>query len=187
MKEPTQSAGLLMYRNRGSHIEVFLCRSFSIQRDRKSLWGIPKGRVDAEETPEDAAKREFFEETGLIPPNVPKYYLGKIKYPSGKKEVSVWTFEFNPPKNFVFKSNYTKIQDQEGNTVMVPEIAEWAWFDIEEAQQNIMISQREIISRFMRFMGKNNNNYGKKSNDEIGREGDGKNRLQGISKFGEII
>jgi len=176
-----------MYRKRNDEIEIFLCRSFFMEKDKKSLWGIPKGRIDMEETAENAAQREFFEETGLTPPDVPQYYLGKIMYPSGKKEVSVWTFEFNPPKNFVFKSNYTKTKDESGNTVMVPEVGEWRWFNLEEAQRNIMISQREIITRFMRFMGKNNNTYGKKDNGEIGGTSDGKNRLQGISKFGETV
>lgn len=187
MGDPTQSAGLLMYRRNGSDIEVFLCRPFSLEKQKRNLWGIPKGRIDSGENAEDAAKREFFEETGLIPPNVPQFYLGKVMYPSGKKEVSVWTFEFDPPKGFVFKSNYTKTKDGEGKTVIVPEIDEWSWFNISDARQNIMISQREILSRFLRFMGKNKNTYGKKSNGKIDRTGDGKDRLQGVSKFGEPI
>lgn len=187
MDDATQSAGLLMYRRKGNDIEVFLCRPFSLERQKNNFWGIPKGKIDQGENPEDAAKREFFEETGLIPPNVPRYYLGKIKYPSGKKEVSVWTFEFDPPKEFMFKSNYTKTKDSAGKTVIVPEIDEWTWFNIKDAQKNIMISQREIISRFLRFMGKNKNTYGKESNDQIDRTSIGKDRLQGVFKFGETV
>ena len=187
MDDPTQSASLLMYRRRGDDVEVFLCRPFSLEKQKRNLWGIPKGRINGDERPEDAAKREFFEETGLMPPNVPHFYLGKVMYPSGKKEVSVWTFEFDPPKGFAFKSNYTKTKDGKGTTVVVPEIDEWLWFNIKDAKQNIMISQGEIISRFLRFMGKNKNIYGKKSNGKIGRANDGKDRLQGVYKFGEPI
>lgn len=187
MEDPTQSAGLLMYRKNGKGIEVFLCRPFSIEKQKKSLWGIPKGRIDQGENPEDAAKREFFEETGLKPPNVPRFYLGKVTYPSGKKEVSVWTFEFDPPDGFMFKSNYTKIKDDKGKTLLVPEIDEWAWFSLDDAVKHIMISQREILSRFLRFMGKNKNTYGKESNDQIGRKGIGKDRLQRIPKFGDAV
>ena len=187
MEDPTQSAGLLMYRRKGDDIEVFLCRPFSLEKQKKNLWGIPKGRIDDGENAEEAAKREFFEETGLIPPNVPRFYLGKVRYPSGKKEVSVWTFEFDPPDGFAFKSNYTKTKDSEGKTIIVPEIDEWSWFNLQDAAKNIMISQREVLSRFLRFMGKNNNTYGKKSNGQSGRKSNGKDRLQGISKFGEPI
>ena len=171
MEKVTQSAGLLMYRNGENGIEIFLCRPFSLEEPQKErLWGIPKGRIDKDEEPLDAAKREFFEETGLLPPDVPVYYLGKILYPSGKKQVSVWTFKFNPPTKFIPKSNFTKVKDNNGNYVTIPEIGEWKWFTLNEASKKIMISQIEILSRFMRFMRKNTNNYGKKSYKETGSE-----------------
>jgi len=187
MDKAVQSAGLLMYKMRGNSVEIFLCRPFSIDPARKSHWGIPKGRIDPGENPEDAAKREFFEETGLMPPNVPRYYLGKITYPSGKKEVSVWAFEFDPPKNFQFKSNYTKVKDQNGDSIIIPEIEEWSWFKLKDAGNVIMKSQKEIISRFLRFMGKNNNTYVKKTNGKIDRTFDAEDRLQGISRVGKAF
>ena len=185
MNDATQSAGLLMYRNVENTIEVFLCRPFTINDDRNNYWGIPKGRIDNDESPEEAAKREFFEETGLRPPNVPKYYLGKVRYPSGKKEVSVWTFEFNPPKNFAFKSNFTKVKDDDGNVVVIPEIGEWAWFTIQDAEKAITRAQREIIQRFKRFILKNNNFYGTKGFEKGSRTSSGKDRLPSISRFGK--
>lgn len=185
MDTAVQSAGLLMFRKNGDDIEVFLCRPFSLEKQKKKLWGIPKGRIDGSEQPLDAAKREFYEETGLVPPDVPSYYLGKIMYPSGKKEVSVWTFEFNPPEGFEYRSNFTKVKDNSGRYILIPEVGEWKWFNLEEAERNIMISQREILQRFLRFMGKNNNSYGEKINGQIGRTGGGKDKLQGVSKFGK--
>jgi predicted NUDIX family NTP pyrophosphohydrolase len=174
-----------MYRMNGSDVEIFLCRPFSIDQKNTMRWGIPKGKIDPGEDPEDAAVREFFEETGLLPPNVPKFYLGKIMYPSGKKEVSVWAFEFEPPTSFKFKSNYTKVKDRFGKNILIPEIGDWSWFNLEDAHKHIMVSQKEILSRFLRFMGKNKTTYGKESNDEVNREGTGKDRLQRVSKFGE--
>ena len=183
MNETVQSAGLLMYRRRGEDIEVFLCRPFSLEKQRKNLWGVPKGRVDDYERPIDAAKREFYEETGLRPPDVPSYYLGKVMYPSGKKEVSVWTFEFDPPEDFEYKSNLTKVKDSDGRSILIPEIGEWKWFSLEDAKRNIMISQREVLERFLRFMGKNNNSYGEKIISQNSRTGSGKNELQGVPRL----
>jgi len=155
MEKVTQSAGLLMYRTGKNGIEVFLCKSFSLNNLKKEReWGIPKGRIDKDEEPLSAAKREFYEETGLLPPNVPVYYLGKVLYPSGKKQVSVWTFNFDPPDKFIPKSNFVKVKDKSGNYVTIPEIGEWAWFTLDDALKRIMISQIDIIKRFVRFMEK---------------------------------
>ena len=126
-----------------------------MEKQKRNLWGIPKGRIDSGENPEDAARREFFEETGLVPPNVPHFYLGKIMYPSGKKEVSVWTFEFDPPEGFMFKSNYTKTKDGEGRTVVVPEIDEWSWFNKGCIFVNYLQNIRCVLTHIRAVVGKN--------------------------------
>lgn len=35
------------------------------QPDAKGLWHVPAGKLEPDETPEEAVKREVFEETGL--------------------------------------------------------------------------------------------------------------------------
>jgi 8-oxo-dGTP diphosphatase len=54
------SAGGVVYRRRGARIEVAL-----ISVGEANRWQLPKGLVDAGETPEAAASREAREETGL--------------------------------------------------------------------------------------------------------------------------
>ncbi len=53
------SAGGVVYRRSGGDV-VFL-----LIRDPYENWGLPKGHVEGEETPEEAALREIEEETGL--------------------------------------------------------------------------------------------------------------------------
>ena len=80
-----RSAGILLYRRRSGRIEVLLAHPggpFWARRD-DGAWTIPKGLIDAGETPEAAARREFFEElgaeaTGTLAP------LGSVRQRSGK-------------------------------------------------------------------------------------------------------
>src|SRR6476646_4966507 len=61
-----RSAGLLMYRRKGSDVEVILVHPggpFWAKKDA-GAWSIPKGEFAAGEAPADAARREFVEETG---------------------------------------------------------------------------------------------------------------------------
>ena len=65
-----QSAGLLMYRRgAGDAPEVFLVHPGGPFWKNKDLgaWSIPKGEFGPDESAEQAAVREFVEETGLQP------------------------------------------------------------------------------------------------------------------------
>jgi 8-oxo-dGTP pyrophosphatase MutT (NUDIX family) len=57
------SAGGVVYRSDDAGIEICL----AARRTRRGdlVWGLPKGAVEPEETPEEAAVREVLEETGL--------------------------------------------------------------------------------------------------------------------------
>jgi predicted NUDIX family NTP pyrophosphohydrolase len=62
----TRSAGILMYRRRNGAVEVLLVHPggpFFANKD-DGAWSIPKGEFDRDESPADAARREFTEETG---------------------------------------------------------------------------------------------------------------------------
>ncbi len=79
-----QSSGTLLYRTGASGVEVMLVHP-SGWYNRSKPWGIPKGELDGDESPEQAARRETEEETGvqagtLVP-------LGHIEYTKSKKRV----------------------------------------------------------------------------------------------------
>lgn len=54
-------AGAVVYRREGGIVRVLLVRSIKDPR----LWVLPKGSIEAGETPQVAALRETFEETGV--------------------------------------------------------------------------------------------------------------------------
>src|SRR5438270_2695123 len=84
------SAGLLLYRRRGSRPEVFLVHPggpFWARKD-DGAWSIPKGEFGEGEDPLEAAKREFREETGLTVEG--KYQPLKPIRQTGGKIVHAW-------------------------------------------------------------------------------------------------
>ena len=64
---PKKSAGILMYRWKNEHLEVFLVHPGGPFWRKKlvSAWSIPKGELEVSEEALIAAKREFSEETGF--------------------------------------------------------------------------------------------------------------------------
>jgi len=77
------SAGTLLYRYSATTLEVLLVHP-SGAYNRGKPWSIPKGMPDSGETMEAAARRETWEETGLVPGDLRE--LGSIRYrKSGKR------------------------------------------------------------------------------------------------------
>jgi predicted NUDIX family NTP pyrophosphohydrolase len=87
------SAGLLLFRRRGRHLEVLIAHPggpFFRHRDDGS-WSIPKGEPKRSEDLLAAAQREFHEETGFAPPG-PFVPLTPVVQKGGKR-VHAWATE----------------------------------------------------------------------------------------------
>src|SRR3712207_4061022 len=83
-----RSAGIIMYRTTPS-LEVLLVHPggpFWARKDEAS-WSIPKGLIEDGEDPQEAARREFGEETGATP-NGPLEPLGEFRQAGGKVVVA---------------------------------------------------------------------------------------------------
>jgi len=145
-----QSAGILLYRNINSVLEVFLVHPggpFFKNKDEGS-WSIPKGEFLDDEEALIAAKREFEEETGqAIDGNF--ISLGSIKQKSGKI-VYAWAIEGNINHETIF-SNTCEIEwpPRSGKKLTIPEIDRAAWFGVDEAKRKINPAQAELIDRLV--------------------------------------
>lgn len=84
-----ESAGTLLYRRVGERLEVLLVHSSGVY-NRGKPWGIPKGLIDPGESPEDAARRETWEETGVTV-HGPLVSLGSMVYRKSRKRVHCFT------------------------------------------------------------------------------------------------
>jgi predicted NUDIX family NTP pyrophosphohydrolase len=152
---PQVSAGLMMFRRSGSSVEIFLVHPggpFWAKKD-EGAWSIPKGLVEKGEDKLGAAKREFAEETSVVPSR-PFIELGEIRQKSGK-QVYAWAFEGNcdPPS---IKSNTFTLEwpPRSGRMSEFPEIDRGRFFAIAEARRKINSQQAEFVNRLEDRLGK---------------------------------
>jgi predicted NUDIX family NTP pyrophosphohydrolase len=142
------SAGLMMYRKSGSSVEIFLVHPGGPfwARKEQGAWSIPKGLVEPGEDKLEAAKREFSEETSVVPSG-PFIELGQIRQRSGK-EVYAWAFEgiCDPPS---IKSNTFALEwpPRSGRMSEFPEIDRGEFFAVAEALRKINPQQAEFVNR----------------------------------------
>jgi 8-oxo-dGTP pyrophosphatase MutT (NUDIX family) len=127
------SCGVLLESPEG---KVFLVRPYGM----RDVWQIPKGHKNENETDEETARREFFEETGIKAP-VKLSYLGSTvidrKLVKIFKGIGTGEEKFNPSIEF-----YMKLSN--GNRV--PECIKGEWFKIEYAQNVISPYQRKFLT-----------------------------------------
>jgi predicted NUDIX family NTP pyrophosphohydrolase len=88
-----QSAGTLLFRRNGEHVEVLLVHP-SGNFNRRAPWGIPKGLIDEDEDAEAAARRETLEETGVTAERL--HAVGSIDYTRSRKRIHCFVGE-SPP------------------------------------------------------------------------------------------
>ena len=148
------SAGILLFRNRPAGVQVLLVHPggpFWARKD-EGAWSIPKGLAEDGEELLAAAKREFFEETGMkIEGEV--LDLGAYKQPGGKAIVA-WGCEgdFDPA---VLLSNRFSMEwpPRSGKTAEFPEVDKAGWYELREALAKVTKGQRPIIAAFAGKIG----------------------------------
>lgn len=141
-----QSAGILLYRFKSNRLEVFLAHPggpFWAKKDA-GAWSIPKGLFEDGETPLEAAKREFKEETGVLVEGE-FIELGSLKQPS-KKIVHAWALEKDVDASSVVSNTFAlEWPNGSGNIKEYPEIDRAEWFGISEARIKILKGQAKFI------------------------------------------
>jgi predicted NUDIX family NTP pyrophosphohydrolase len=148
-----KSCGILMYRRRGGVLQVFLIHPGGPLWARRDLgaWSIPKGEQDHEEDMLFAAKREFEEETGIIPRG--KFFpLSPVKQ-AGGKIVQAWGLEGDCDPEAI-RSNTFALEwpPRSGIKQMFSEVDRAAWFDLDEAKRKINKGQVGLIEELGRMV-----------------------------------
>lgn len=144
---PRTSAGLLMYRKRQGHIEVFLIHPggpFWKNKD-EGAWSIPKGEF-TDESPLDAARREFREETGFTTSGDFRA-LTPVRQ-AGGKIVHAWIVEGDCDAGALRSNTFTvEWPPRSGRRQAFPEADRAAWYTLAEARVKILKSQRPLLDQ----------------------------------------
>lgn len=153
MVQTKVSAGLLMYRIQQGNLQVLLAHPGGPYFEAKDLgaWTIPKGLIEADEDPLAAARREFQEETGVVPTG-PFLALAPVKQKGGKL-VHAWAFEgdCDPASN---QCNTFKMQwpPRSGKWMSFPEVDRTEFFDSAEAKRKINPAQIALIEELEQIL-----------------------------------
>jgi predicted NUDIX family NTP pyrophosphohydrolase len=151
---PQVSAGILLYRRKGGELQVFLVHPggpFWAGKD-VAAWSIPKGLIGPDENTLDAARREFFEETGFRLDGE-AHELGVFRQPSGKR-IHVWIQKGNcNPSRLVSNRFEMSWPPKSGKTKTFPEVDRGGWFKRQEAMAKVAKGQRPIIEALFKKFG----------------------------------
>jgi predicted NUDIX family NTP pyrophosphohydrolase len=147
---PNVSAGIMAYRRGSRGLEVLLVHPGGPYWRNKDAgaWSIPKGEIGSSEDPEQAARREFFEELGPAAASIgPLQALGEIRQRGGKRVIA-----FCAQADFdtaLLSSNSFEIEwpPKSGALQAFPEVDRAQWFDLDVARLKILSGQVELIDR----------------------------------------
>jgi len=153
-RRPAVSAGLLLFRQPGGRLEVFLAHPggpFWAGRDA-GAWTIPKGLLNAGEDPLAAACREFQEETGVAPVG-PFRPLGSVRQKAGKT-IHAWAWEGDADPDCA-ASNLMRAEwpRGSGNWLTFPEVDRCAWFEPAAARTKLNPAQAAFVDRLREVLG----------------------------------
>ncbi len=148
-----RSAGILLYRLRDGRPEVLLAHPggpYWAGRDN-GAWSIPKGLYEEGESPLDAARREFAEETGVT---VDGSFtdLGERRMPSGK-HVRIFALEGDADPATMHSNTFRmEWPPHSGRQQEFPEVDAWAWFDLDTARRKIHKGQRPFLDELEKIL-----------------------------------
>jgi len=144
------SGGILLFRFKNNNLEVMLVHPggpFWAGKD-EGAWSMPKGLFEEHESPLNAAKREFREETGF---EVDGEFIGLGEQPlPSRKIVHAWALEKDLDETKVVSNAFSLEWPRKSGIVrQYQEIDKAVWFDIDQAKRKIQKGQAGFLDRLM--------------------------------------
>jgi predicted NUDIX family NTP pyrophosphohydrolase len=148
---PRTSAGVLLYRRRGSGVEVLIGHMggpFWARKD-DAAWSLPKGEYGPGEEPFGVALREFEEELGVPVPAEDFLPLGEVRQ-SGGKVLTAWAAEGDLDADAARSNTFTlEWPPRSGRFEDFPEIDRAAWVPVDVARTKLVRGQVPLLDRLL--------------------------------------
>ncbi|WP_051261329.1 NUDIX domain-containing protein [Desulfovibrio inopinatus] len=151
-----QSAGLLPFRRTKGGLEVLLVHPggpWFAKRDHR-VWSIAKGEfTEGEESPFEAALREFHEETGLLPHSDAEFIFLGVRRQAGGKCIHAYAVEAEFPEEYVTSNTFT-MEWPPGSGCMqsFPEVDRATWFPLKIAEEKLIPGQDGFLIDLVRAL-----------------------------------
>jgi predicted NUDIX family NTP pyrophosphohydrolase len=148
-----KSAGILFYRDGETEPEVFLVLHggpFWVNKDA-GAWSIPKGEFEDQETPLQAAIREFEEETGTLLKG--DFTELKPVVQKAGKQVFAFAQKGDLDTATVHSNTFTmEWPPKSGKLKQFPEVAKAEWFPISIAREKINAAQIAFLDQLLQLL-----------------------------------
>lgn len=150
------SAGLLVHRRdpSGAGVELLLGHMggpFWARKD-DAAWSIPKGEHGSDESPHQAAVREFTEEMGSPPPPGQARALGSVRQRG--KTITVFAVAGDFAAEEIVSNEFSmEWPPRSGRLQSFPEIDRAAWFRPDEARRKLVAAQVTFVDRLLDALG----------------------------------
>jgi predicted NUDIX family NTP pyrophosphohydrolase len=141
------SAGLLMYRKCNGELQVLLAHPGGpyFRNKDDGAWSIPKGEVEPKEESLEAAKREFEEETGILPTG-PFIALTPVNQKGGKV-IHAWACKGDCDPRAIVSNTFTmEWPPRSGRQMEFPEIDRAEFFDVDTARRKMNPGQVGLLT-----------------------------------------
>jgi predicted NUDIX family NTP pyrophosphohydrolase len=152
---PPRSAGVLPYKRGKNGLAVLLVHPGGPywRRKDKGAWQIPKGMIEEGEDPESAARREAEEELG-VRLTAALQPLGELRQAGGKR-VEAFAVEQEIDTAAVTSISFEmEWPPRSGRVQSFPEVDAARWFDLAEAAEQMLLSQRPFLERLQALLAR---------------------------------
>jgi len=130
---------------------VFVGRRAGLPSDDTHAWQMPQGGIDKNETPQEAARRELHEETGILSVEMIKEAPDWLNYDLPKGSTKRWSDRYRGQTQKWFALRFVGDESEiDLSHHGKPEFDDWRWVPLSETPALVVPFKREVYEAVVR-------------------------------------